>query len=154
MISEHKITRRSSWAVSLVLVVAVTWLFAGSAPASEVTVYKNATCGCCAGWIRHLESSGFTVRAYDVPDVSYYKERFGVRPELATCHTAVVEGYVVEGHVPAADIKRLLRERPSVTGIAVPGMPSGSPGMEGPRKERYRVYSFDYDGHVDVYASH
>ena len=148
------IIHRWMWAVGLVLIAAVMLLFSNSGPATEVTIYKSATCGCCAGWIRHLESNGFTVRAHNVPDVSYYKERFGVRPELATCHTAVVEGYVVEGHVPARDIKRLLSERPSVTGIAVPGMPLGSPGMEGPRKDRYQVYSFDNDGHVEPYASH
>lgn len=136
--------------------VALTALLLVSAPAraAEVTVYKTATCGCCNAWIKHLEANGFSVKAHNVNDLDAYKRRFGVSPQLAACHTAVVDGYVVEGHVPAADIKRLLAERPKVKGIAVPGMPMGSPGMEGPTKEPYSTVTFDGAGRVKVYARH
>ncbi len=135
-------------------VLTVLWLFAGAAAASEVTVYKSPTCGCCKAWVRHLEENGFTVRTHDVREVTPYKIRHGITPRLASCHTAIVEGYVIEGHVPAADIKRLLERRPPVKGLAAPGMPQGSPGMEGPRRDRYDVLSFDKDGNIQVYARH
>lgn len=129
-------------------------LLAQSVLASEVTVYKSATCGCCNAWIKHLEGNGFTVKAHNVADLDAYKRRYGVTPQLAACHTAVVDGYVVEGHVPASDIKRLLAERPKVRGIAVPGMPRGSPGMEGPVKDAYSTVTFDEAGRVKTYARH
>lgn len=137
---------------ALALLASLSW--AVSAQAAEVTVYKSPTCGCCNAWIKHLEANGFSVKAHNVSDVGQYKIRYGLRPELASCHTALVNGYVIEGHVPAADIKRLLRERPAVTGLAVPGMPAGSPGMEGPRKDRYQVLSFDSKGEIRVFATH
>ena len=96
-------------------------LFSCSAWASEITVYKSPTCGCCSKWVTHLKANGFDVIAKDVPDVIPHKIRGGVTPKLASCHTAFVEGYVIEGHVPAQDIKRLLKERPSAKGLAVPG---------------------------------
>lgn len=131
-------------------------LFAVScaALATEISVYKSPTCGCCSKWVRHLEANGFTVKAYDVKDVNSYKDRYGVPVPLGACHTAVVDGYVVEGHVPASDIKRLLAERPSIKGIAVPGMPAGSPGMEGPVTEKYEVLSFDANGETKTFARH
>lgn len=119
--------------------------------AGEITVYKSPTCGCCGKWVDHLKDAGFSVRAEDVRDLNAVKARYGVQPHLASCHTAVVDGYVVEGHVPAASIKRLLRERPAVKGLAVPGMPVGSPGMEGPNPERYDVVTFDAAGRAAVY---
>jgi hypothetical protein len=122
--------------------------------ATEIEVYKSPTCGCCSKWVRHLEANGFSVKAYDVQDVNSYKDRFGVPASLGACHTAVVEGYVVEGHVPAADIKRLLAERPAIKGIAVPGMPAGSPGMEAPVAEKYDVLSFDAKGETKTFARH
>jgi len=125
-----------------------------AAGAAEISVYKSATCGCCSKWVRHLEANGFTVKAYDVDDVYSYKDRHGVPQRLQACHTAVVEGYVIEGHVPAADIQRLLQERPSIKGLAVPGMPAGSPGMEGGVPERYEVQSFEADGTSQVYSRH
>ncbi len=138
-----------------VLIGAVLGLLTSmSAWATEVTVYKSPTCGCCKKWVRHLEANGFDVKAHDVTDVVPYKIRLGLTPKLASCHTAVVDGYVVEGHVPAQDIKRLLEERPAIRGLAVPGMPVGSPGMEGPRKERYDVLSVEKDGSTSVYATH
>jgi len=125
-----------------------------SAAAEEVVVYKSRTCGCCKQWIKHLEASGFSVQANDVPNVGPYKAKHGVPPPLSSCHTATVGGYVIEGHVPAADIRRLLNERPKVVGLTVPGMPEGSPGMEGPHPQHYDVLTFDADGRVAVFSRH
>jgi hypothetical protein len=122
-------------------------------PKPEVQVYKSPTCGCCEKWVEHLRAEGFTVRTNDVPDVTPIKLENGVSPELSACHTAFVGGYVVEGHVPASDIRRLLAERPAVAGLAVPGMPVGSPGMEGPRPVPYEVMSFGAQG-VRVFSKH
>jgi hypothetical protein len=130
----------------------VFWSVQGSA--GEVTVYKSPTCGCCKEWVKHLEANGFKVQARDVADVTPLKAKHGVSPELGSCHTALVDGYVIEGHVPAADVRRLLKERPAVKGLAVPGMPVGSPGMEGPYKEPYSVLTFDEAGRTTVYARH
>jgi hypothetical protein len=135
------------------LAVAIAFGSAVTADPVQVQVYKSASCGCCNKWIDHLESHGFSVRATDVSDLASIKAENGLPPRLASCHTAIVEGYVVEGHVPARDIQRLLRERPKVSGLAVPGMPIGSPGMEGPNPERYRVLSFGPEG-TSVFASH
>jgi hypothetical protein len=125
---------------------------ATSAP--EVVVYKSPTCGCCSAWIDHLQDNGFKVVARDTTDLTTIKEQHGVTPELASCHTAVVDGYVLEGHVPAADVKTLLAQRPAITGLAVPGMPIGSPGMEqGDTKQPYDVVAFDKQG-VSVFSSY
>ena len=102
----------------------------------------------------HLRDNGFEVKTEDVADMTPVKARFGVRHEHQGCHTATVEGYVIEGHVPAADIARLLEERPEVAGLTVPGMPRGSPGMEGPVSEPYDVLTFDDQGGEAVYASY
>jgi len=125
-----------------------------SVAAEEVVVYKSPTCGCCKQWIKHLEASGFSVQAKDVPNVGPYKLKHGVPPQLSSCHTATVGGYVIEGHVPAADIRQLLKERPKVVGLTVPGMPEGSPGMEGPHPQHYDVLTFDADGRIAVFARH
>lgn len=126
-----------------------------AARAAEITVYKSPTCGCCSKWVDHLRGNGFDVKTKDVRDVAPYKARHGVPAELGSCHTAVIEGYVIEGHVPAQDIRRLLQERPKVTGLAVPGMPMGSPGMDDSgMKEPYNVISFDKAGSKAVYARH
>jgi hypothetical protein len=128
---------------------------ASSAPEQElptVLVYKSATCGCCNGWIEHLREAGFTVDARDVPDINSVKVDAGVPRAMSSCHTALVDGYVVEGHVPAEQIRRLLAERPDVEGIAAPGMPIGSPGMEGPGATPYEVLSFSRDGSSAVFA--
>ena len=117
-----------------------------------VLVYKTPTCGCCNGWIEHLQAAGFTVDARDVRDIMTVKQDGGVPVSMSSCHTAIVDGYVVEGHVPAEQVKRLLAERPEVAGIAVPGMPVGSPGMEGPNAQPYEVLSFTHDGHAEVFA--
>ena len=105
-------------------------------------------------WVAHLEEQGFTVKATDVADINRVKASAGVPPRVGSCHTAVVDGYVVEGHVPAEDIKRLLAERPPLKGIAVPGMPIGSPGMEGPNPQPYDVIGFDDDGVLTHFATH
>jgi hypothetical protein len=99
-------------------------------------------------------ANGFRVKSVNVDDVTPYKSRYGVTPPLASCHTAVIDGYVVEGHVPAADIKRMLKERPRIKGLAVPGMPSGSPGMEQGYNDPYEVLSFDNAGNLSVYSKH
>lgn len=134
------------------------WLFLSSAQttanAIEITVYKNPTCGCCKNWIKHMEANGFAVKSVDVADISPYKSKYGITPSLASCHTAVINGYVVEGHVPAGDIKRMLKERPGIQGLAVPGMPSGSPGMEQGYQDPYDVLTFDKTGNLSVYSRH
>ena len=128
---------------------------AGMAPAeaADVMVYKSPTCGCCKKWVEHMRENGFAVKTQDMTDVTPYKTRYGVTPELASCHTAVVDGYVIEGHVPAADVKRLLRERPRIAGLSAPGMPGASPGMD-TSHEPYDVLSFDKEGNRAVYAKH
>ncbi|MFO0688565.1 MAG: DUF411 domain-containing protein [Myxococcota bacterium] len=121
-----------------------------------IQVFKTPTCGCCTKWIDHLEAAGFEVAATDLPDLASLKAEKGVPPELGSCHTAVVDGYVIEGHVPAEDITRLLAERPAVAGLAVPEMPLGSPGMEHPdpsHHQPYEVLAFGVDG-VRRFASH
>ena len=127
---------------------------AGVAAAKPIAikVYKTPQCGCCKAWVDHLNSNGFQAETVDMPDVSLVKKKYGVTPALEACHTAVVGNYVVEGHVPADVIKKLLEERPAVVGLAVPGMPAGSPGMEGAMKERYDVLTFDRAGRSRVYA--
>ncbi|MFV2059976.1 MAG: DUF411 domain-containing protein [Gammaproteobacteria bacterium] len=128
---------------------------ATAAPLPEVTVYKSPTCGCCSKWVSHLKQNGFRVNAIDVKDVVPYKIKNNVTQKLSSCHTALVGGYVIEGHVPAKDILRLLKEKPAVKGLAAPGMPMGSPGMEmGDKKDAYNVVSFDEKGNTKVFSSH
>jgi hypothetical protein len=119
----------------------------------EILVYKSPTCGCCSKWVDHLARAGFRPTVRDVPDISGIKRDLGVPAGLASCHTALVEGYVLEGHVPADVALELLREKPEAAGLAVPGMPMGSPGMEGPTRERYEIVLFRRDGSTRVYAS-
>ena len=120
--------------------------FAAQASGQEIIVYKGPACGCCGRWEKHMRASGFRLRSQVVSDIGSMKRSMGVPLGLWSCHTAVVEGYLVEGHVPASDVGRMLRERPRALGIAVPGMPIGSPGMEqGPRKP-YETVAFDARG--------
>lgn len=121
--------------------------------APTITVYKSKTCGCCNKWVEHLRANGFRVEAKDVLDIDAVKREHGIPPELGSCHTAVVGGYVVEGHVPAEFVAKMLRERPSIKGLAVPRMPIGSPGMEGSYVEPYDVIALEANGHTNVYAS-
>jgi hypothetical protein len=122
--------------------------------AADILVYKSPTCGCCNDWVEHLESNGFSVQTHDRRDMQLVKRTLDVPERLQSCHTAVIGDYVVEGHVPANDIVRLLREKPPVKGISVPGMPMGSPGMEGPRKDNYDVLIYDEKGKTKVYSSY
>ncbi len=121
--------------------------------ATTITVYKSPTCGCCKKWVDHLREHGFEVVTHDTDEIGQVKAASGVPGELASCHTAIVDDYVIEGHVPADAIRRLLEERPQVAGLAVPGMPMGSPGMEGSYEDRYDVLAFDRDGKTTVYES-
>jgi hypothetical protein len=122
-----------------------------------VDVWKDPDCGCCKDWVKHLEANGFQVRTHDTGNTAVRK-RLGLPDRLGSCHTAVAGGYVVEGHVPAREIRRLLREKPAALGLAVPGMPVGSPGMDGPeyrgRKDRYDVLLVSSDGGSRVYQTY
>ena len=120
----------------------------------SIAVYKSPTCGCCSKWIEHLEANGFDVEPVDVTDLRLVKSMAGIAPEQASCHTARIGDYVIEGHVPAADIRRLLREHPEARGLTVPGMPQGSPGMESPNPEHYQVLLIGEDGSTSVFAEH
>lgn len=155
------VTRRQAVATGVGLSLAVvTGIFgAGVRRATAesrplMTVYKDASCGCCGGWVDHMIQAGYQVKALDVDDLVSVKARYRVSSALASCHTAEIAGYVVEGHVPAAAVDRLLSSRPSIRGLAVPGMPIGSPGMEvrGQPPERYDVIGFG-DGTNQIFMS-
>ena len=121
----------------------------------KVHVYKNPSCGCCSAWVEHLKSAGFAVEVTETGDTSAVRKRVGMPERLASCHTGVVDGYAIEGHVPAEEIKRLLAAKPQAVGLAVPGMPVGSPGMEyGDRKDPYKVLLVDRKGRETVFASY
>ena len=145
----------------LLVIAAVASLTSASAPASSalppptVTVFKDPNCGCCKLWVDHLRKHAFNVIAKDTSDIYGPKRTARVPEKLYSCHTAFVNGYVVEGHVPAADILRMLNEKPKIAGIGVGGMPAGSPGMDfGDRKDKYDVVAFNRDGTTRVFASH
>ncbi len=123
---------------------------------TPITVYKSPTCGCCNAWIEHLEANGFTVQSEDRDDMQVIKDQHGVPRELHSCHTAIVDNYVIEGHVPADDIKRLLAETPDLAGLSAPGMPQKSPGMQPPGlpPSGYDVVAFAADGETSVYMSY
>jgi hypothetical protein len=117
-----------------------------------VTMYKQVGCGCCSMWADHLRKAGFKVSSMELPDMDRVKAAYGVPRPVQTCHTALIDGYAVEGHVPLDAIEKLLKERPKIAGIGVAGMPLGSPGMEsGSRKDSYDVLAFDRDGKTSVY---
>jgi hypothetical protein len=145
-------------AIAIVLVAfAGGWLYAGRTPlidGTKVVMYQNPACGCCSKWAAHMESNGFTVEIHKTEQLNRIKEREGITPETAGCHTSLVDGYLVEGHVPASEVARLLSERPDVKGITVAGMPMGAPGMEGGRKDRYDVLTIDDEGKTAVFASY
>jgi hypothetical protein len=123
---------------------------------TTLTVFKSPSCGCCSKWVDHVKAAGFAVEVHDEEDMDPIKDRLGVPSDLRSCHTAQVDGYLIEGHVPAEDIKRLLAARPKVAGLAVPGMPKSTPGMATPGApaEPYTVVSFQKDGATQVYARH
>jgi hypothetical protein len=128
--------------------------FVSQAAGPKMQVYKTPTCGCCGKWVQHLRDNGFEVAVQDVPDTSPYRRKYGVPDQLASCHTGFVESYAVEGHVPAREIRRILREKPKAAGLAVPGMPAGSPGMEAPRSQAYSVLLVGVGGEVTVYEKY
>lgn len=152
---KHTISRRSL--LGMAVAAAVPWaagvrLSAQGKP--QMTVYKSSTCGCCSKWVEHMQANGFDVKAIDVEDLDKVKKERGVPAAAQSCHTALVNGYVVEGHVPASAVKKMLAEKPAIVGIAVPGMPMGSPGMEVPsgQKDKFDVVSFDKAGKIAVYV--
>lgn len=150
-----KPARRAVLASMLGAVLAAGFLLRGAVATPPVTVYKTASCGCCGAWVEHLRAAGFTAEVHDVADLSAVKAQLGVPAPLASCHTATVGGYVIEGHVPAADIRRLLGQRPAGAGLAVPGMPAGSPGMEsGDRRDPYQVLLWDAGLAPTVFAAY
>lgn len=123
------------------------------AAAPTILVYKNPSCGCCGNWVKHLEAAGFTVTVKEVEDTAVMRKRLGMPEEFGACHTATMAGYVLEGHVPAKEVKRLLASRPTAVGLSVPGMPIGSPGMEvGDRMDPYDVLLIDRAGRASVFA--
>lgn len=117
-------------------------------------VYKSPSCGCCGAWEQHMAAAGFNVRSQPVRDVPSQRQKLGMPEAYGSCHTARVGGYLIEGHVPAADVRRLLAERPDAIGLAVPGMPQGSPGMESPRPQAYDTLLIRKDGQARVYQHH
>lgn len=141
---------------SLRLAIAAGALVVGSAAnAAALTIYKSASCGCCGKWVEHVEKNGFTVTVVNVDDVMAVKAKAGIPKSLTSCHTSMVGGYVVEGHVPAADIKKLLAEKPKAKGIAVAGMPMGAPGMEqGDERRPYNTMLLKSDGSTAIFARH
>lgn len=122
-----------------------------SAAMPVLEVYKSASCGCCTEWVKHLQKNGIATKVKNVEDTSDYRAKFGMPQALGSCHTATVNGYVIEGHVPATEIKRLLAEKPKALGLAVPSMPMGSPGMEGPRSDPYDVLLVQANGRYSTY---
>jgi len=127
----------------------------GVAALPEVEVFKSPTCGCCGAWVEHMQAAGFKVKVNMVNDTTAARERLGMPHAYGSCHTATVGGYVLEGHVPAAEVKRLLAAKPAALGLAVPGMPPSSPGMDVPgRKDPYQVLLIDRWGGQAVYANY
>ena len=138
-------------------ILAIALIFSSSLRAAgpEITVYKTPTCGCCAKWVEMLKDNGFVVTVHDVPNTQEYRQKYGVPENLRSCHTAVVGGYAIEGHVPVREIQRLLKTAPpNAKGLSVPGMPSGSPGMEGARNDPYTVLLFDANGATSAFQKY
>lgn len=142
--------------LAVVLLVANTGVRAESSDKPiDIVVHRSPTCTCCGKWLAHLKENNFNVKDIVTDDVQAIKDKHGVTQELASCHTAIVDGYVIEGHVPANDIKTLLKTKPKVVGLAVPGMVNGSPGMEmGDTKDPYKVVSFDHQQQVKEFSSY
>ncbi len=140
---------------ALILGLLMVFILASGALASDVKVYKSPNCGCCTSWSEVLEKDGFNITTEKRSDMQSVKDTLEIPVLLRSCHTGMVEGYVIEGHVPASDIRRLLKERPDIKGLAVPGMPVGTPGMEqGGRKDSYNVIGIRKDGTTFIYNSY
>ena len=145
--------RWTIWLGSLAAVLGVlALLLTQQTVAADIVVYKSPTCGCCGKWVEHMEKAGFSVEVENMNDVAPIRRELGVPGRMQSCHTAKVGDYFVEGHAPADLVKRLLADRPDIKGLAVPGMPMGSPGMEGPRKDPYDVIAIGKDGRARIYA--
>jgi len=141
------------WGGSLVAVLGVLGLLlTQQSVAADIVVYKSPTCGCCGKWVEHMEKAGLSVDVESRRDLAPIKRELGVPGRMQSCHTAKVGDYFVEGHVPADLVKQLLADKPDIKGLTVPGMPMGSPGMEGPRKDPYNVIAIGKDGRARVYA--
>lgn len=143
-------------AIALLVKVGFAWAENGQVEEQvDIVVHRSPSCSCCGKWVEHLKQNNFNVKDIVSDDVQAIKNKYGVTQEMASCHTAIVNGYVVEGHVPASDIRTLLKNKPGVVGIAVPGMPSGTPGMEmGGKKDAYQVISFDKKNQRQVFNSY
>lgn len=147
---------RTAMALLCLMILGQYSLAAGDSPTrqfgKEITVYKSPTCGCCAGWADYLRDNGFRVSVVDQHDLSPIRAQYGIGRELQSCHTAVVDGYAIEGHVPADDIWRLIAEKPKATGLTAPGMPRMSPGMHSIEPKGYDVLLFGSDAGVSVFS--
>ncbi|MDQ3025113.1 MAG: DUF411 domain-containing protein [Pseudomonadota bacterium] len=144
--------KRRGFIVALAAALAVPGALAQQLPLVEV--WKSDSCGCCGEWIKHLQKNGFTTRVHSVADAAPMRRALGIPDQLGSCHTAKVGGYAIEGHVPAGDIKRLLAEKPAARGLAAPGMPAGSPGMDLPNSPPYEVLLVRKDASTVRYARH
>ena len=157
--SSGNVKKQLTYILPIISVFAVS-IFVGlnlvnkNTQAEEILVYKSPTCGCCKKWVKHLRKEGFNVKTKDYRDMKPIKKRFGVQPKFQSCHTAKVGGYFIEGHVSASDIKKLLKEKPDIKGLSAPGMPMGSPGMEGHRKDKYNVIAIDNNNNLTIYSKH
>lgn len=147
--------RRFKLLSAILLAFSMTSMAEESPANKEMTVYRSSTCGCCGKWKEHADLNRFIIKDIVSDDMQAIKKKYGVPEKLASCHTAIVDGYVIEGHVPAADIEKLLKIKPKVVGIAAPGMPMGSPGMEmGGKQDDYNVVSFDSAGNYQIFSEH
>ena len=147
--------RRNLLSLAAAAAASLSFPTVAKAALPQVEVYKNPDCGCCGAWVDHLKAAGFPVKVHDTPDTSAVRKRHGISDEFGSCHTGVVAGYALEGHVPAADVKRLLALKPAAAGLSVPGMPVGSPGMEvGSRKDRFQVLLIETAGRASVFATY
>ena len=122
---------------------------------TEMTVYRSPSCGCCGVWVEHAQKHGFKIKDIKTEEMEALKQKYNIPTELASCHTAIIDGYVMEGHIPADDIKRFLQEKPQIVGLAVPGMPIGTPGMEARDiKQPFQVLAFNNEGQVEVFREY
>ncbi len=138
-------------AVLLSLLASAAW---AGAPLPTVEVFKSPSCGCCGKWVEHMKTNGFKVVTHETNDIAPLKQRLGVPLGMGSCHTAEVGGYLIEGHVPADDVKRLLAEKPNAKGLVSPGMPQSAPGMDLPGKQPYEILLVRRDGSTSTYAKH
>ncbi len=153
----HQLRKTGPAVVLGLTLLMLGWQGAAADTPATGQIFKSATCDCCSKWMAHMHQSGFKLEPKEMAnkDLHRFKVHLGLKPGQSACHTALIEGYVIEGHVPAEDVKRLIEEKPDAVGLAVPGMPIGSPGMEdGDRKEPYEVLLIKKDGSTEVFARH